>query len=325
MPTGFVFRLFVLLCLLSVGGFGCGSTQQREATEQLMTSDAVDRSVAQMDFRALSGKKVFFDTAYIKNVKGAGFVNAEYIISSLRQQMVAARCLLQDKQEDADYIVEARIGTLGTDRHEVTYGIPANNVLTAASSYVPNAPPLPSLPELSLAKRNEQLAAAKIGAFAYHRETREPVWQSGVSAIRSTTKDTWILGAGPFQRGDIYGGTQFAGTKLEFPMLTSDGSEEAAPLVDYNKPATFNPVLHAQPEPEVKEQSPVGKPKAKADTKPKVVEKPKPIPKTIETSKPVSNPLQAKSHQDKGLKLRLHFDQPPTDKTGTLFPLHSIR
>ncbi len=135
--------------------------------------------------------------------------------------------------------MEARIGVLGNDRHEVTYGMPANNFLSAASSLVPNSPPLPTIPELALAKRNEQLAAAKIGAFAYHRETGEPIWQSGLSTIRSTAKDTWVLGAGPFQRGDIYGGTSFAGTELGFSILPSEEESEVAPLVDYHKPAQF--------------------------------------------------------------------------------------
>src|SRR5262245_18018788 len=77
---------------------GCGSTKSRTATEQLLMSDAVDRAVGQIDFRDLAGQKVFFDTrfivntkdpAFIYNVKGLGYVNAEYVISSLRQQMIA--------------------------------------------------------------------------------------------------------------------------------------------------------------------------------------------------------------------------------------------
>src|SRR5689334_4836831 len=105
-------------------------------------SDALDRAVAQIDFTALSGQKVHFDTKYVQNTKdpsflgnqkGLGFVNAEYVISSLRQQMVAAGLLLQDKPEDADYIVEARLGAVGTDNNEVLFGIPATNLLSSAS------------------------------------------------------------------------------------------------------------------------------------------------------------------------------------------------
>lgn len=315
MKSGFAFRplaVVVLFCL------GCGSTQQREATEQLLTSDAVDRSIAQIDFRALSGKTVYFDTTYLKNIKNVGFVNAEYITSSLRQQLVAARCLLKEEKKDAEYVVEARIGVLGNDRHEVTYGMPANNFLNAASSLVPNSPPLPTLPELALAKRNEQLAAAKIGAFAYHRETGEPVWQSGLSTIRSTAKDTWILGAGPIQRGDIYGKTRFAGSELGFSLLSSDEESESAPLVDYHKPAQFSFRLKTEKKP--------GAIPAKTEEPTKTAEKPKPEePKADKPPAPVPSPAPAKAEAkrdtnplteatkietESGLRLRFQFNEP---------------
>lgn len=320
MKPGFVFCFLVFLL-----SWGCGSTQQREATEQLLTSDAVDRSIAQIDFRALSGKTVFFDTTYLKNIKNVGFVNAEYITSSLRQQLVAARCLLRDDKKDAEYVVEARIGVLGNDRHEVTYGVPANNFLNAASSLVPNSPTLPSMPELALAKRNEALAAAKIGAFAYHRETGEPVWQSGLSTIRSTTKDTWVMGAGPFQRGDIYGGTKFAGTDLGFSILPAAEEAEAAPLVDYHKPAQFasrlkKPKPEEKPAPAVTAEATPEKPQGEAppaNPVPPPAPEPTaaaPIPKSdanAEGSKTDPNPLTSatKLESESGSRLRIHFNQ----------------
>ena len=294
MPRVRGFFRTAMLFLLLLGGAGCGSTQQREATEQLLTSDAVDRSVAQIDFRALSGETVYFDTTYLKNIKGVGFVNAEYITSSLRQQLVAARCLLRDKKEEADYVVEARIGTLGTDRHEVTYGMPANNFLNAASTLVPNSPPLPTLPELALAKRNEQLAAAKIGAFAYHRETGEPVWQSGIAPTRSTAKDIWILGAGPIQRGEIYGGTRFAGTRFGFSHSANGELVEEEPLVDYGKPVVFDPQLH--------------KPKMVASNEPEAGASAGSPTKVSESG--LANSMKSAEELESGLRLRFRFDEP---------------
>ena len=338
MKPGFAFPRWGLVFLLSLGVLGCGSMPQRDATEQLLTSNAVDRSISHLDFRALSGKTVYFDTTYLKDVKGVGFVNAEYITSSLRQQMVAARCLLRDKKEEAEYVVEARIGALGMDRHEVTYGMPANNFLNAASNLVPNSPPLPSLPELSLAKRNEQLAAAKIGAFAYHRETGEPVWQSGIAPIRSIAKDTYLLGAGPFQRGNIYeGGTQFAGTKLSLSMLMSESEETPPPLVDYNKAAYFNPNLHekatASKNENDKDKTPQSPPEKvaakpeKAETASKPAPQTPPVPKappaTAEKASTEAKPvgkisLDPKSWQSQGLRLRFRFDEPPPVKPDPL-------
>ena len=210
---------------------GCGTVKSRSATEQLIMSDAVDRSVSRIDFRPLSGKKVFLDTQFVRSIKGSGFVNADYIISSLRQQMAAAHCMLHEDREDADYIVEARVGTLGSNDHEVNYGIPASNAITAASSLLSAVPMVPSIPEISLAKRNKLVAAAKIAVFAYDRTTREAVWQSGLSMGESTAKATWVLGAGPYESGTVVDRPQFAGIPIRVPLLR-DSREDLAQVVN---------------------------------------------------------------------------------------------
>ncbi len=222
---------------------GCGTTNTRDATHQLLISEAVDRSVAQMDFRSLAGEDVYFNTEYVRNIKGVGFVNAEYIISSLRQQLVASDCRLQDKPEDADFIVEARVGALGADGHEFMLGVPKNDALSGVSAAIPSAPVIPAIPEVSFAKRNAQTGAAKIAVFAYHRETKQPVWQSGISLARSNAKDTWILGAGPFQSGTIHDGTKFAGANLEVPLLHGDEPERPQSSVSYFDEQRFAPPL----------------------------------------------------------------------------------
>lgn len=222
---------------------GCGTTKNTIATEQLLLSDAVDGAVARVDFTPLVHQKVFFDTQYMKNYKGIGFVNIEYVTSSLRQQMVAAGLLLQDKEETADFVVEGRIGALGADSHEVIYGIPSTSVLNDAVNAVAavsRGPKVPGIPELALAKRSNQIAAAKIAFFAYDRETRERVWQSGMMTGRSTAKDLWILGAGPFQRGSIHdGNVKFAGSSLDVPYLNSERKGSHGPIASFKKTTIF--------------------------------------------------------------------------------------
>jgi hypothetical protein len=242
-----------LLAAVVLACAGCGTTKQSEATQQLLASDAVDRSISAIDFRPLAGQKVFFDSKYLTNYKGIGFVNAEYVISSLRQQMFAAGCLLQDKLEDAEYVVEARVGTLGNDEHEIVYGIPANNGLATASAVVPNAPPLPSIPEISVARKHNQRAAAKIAAFAYHRESHSAVWQSGLSVAKSGERDTWILGAGPFERGAIHDGWEFAGTRVGVPWLRRRITPKTGPIAEFSQEMVF-----ARPKPAAAEEQPPG-------------------------------------------------------------------
>lgn len=269
--------LIVLLPLLS----GCGKMLSNSATEQLLTSDAVDQTISKIDFNTLGNKKVYFDTSYIKNIKGVGFVNGDYIISSLRQQIVAANCLIQEKKEDADYVIEARVGTLATNGHEVNYGIPASNMLSSAATLVSSAPVIPTIPEISLAKKNNQIAAAKISVFAYNQKTRERVWQSGVLQSKSTARDTWILGAGPFQRGTIYkGGTEFAGAKLEISLPGGDEFSNES-TVDYLEAARFvetpkAPVINAEVK---KRQVKTLEEWIKSESAEKVKQTPKEVPK----------------------------------------------
>jgi hypothetical protein len=212
-------------CFLVLALFagGCGTTKSYTATEQLLMSDAVDSTISKIDFRPLTGKSVFLDTTYIQ---GAGkivpgvqmpvnLVTADYVISGIRQQMLAAGCNLVEKREDAEIVCEARCGALGTDGHSVIYGIPASNGLSGVGNIVTGTPSIPAIPEISLAKRELKSAAGKVACFAYTRETHEPVWQSGIAQAGSNARDTWFLGIGPWQYGTIYRGTRFAGKRIK--------------------------------------------------------------------------------------------------------------
>lgn len=236
-PAG---RCISLLLLGLVLG-GCGTTKSNTATEQMVNSDAVDMAVAKIDFTPLNGQLIYFDTSYISDYKGVGFVNSAYVISSLRQQMLAAGLLLQEKREEADYIVEARLGTLGIDNHEVVYGIPSNSAVSAgvaAASVYSGVPSPGSIPELSLARRNSQVGAAKIGVFAYDLKSREAVWQSGISVGRSQAKDMWVFGVGPFQKGSFYqGNVRFAGAPSSAELKAREGLN--GPIAAYRDEMVF--------------------------------------------------------------------------------------
>jgi hypothetical protein len=198
---------------LICGGFvhfvGCGATRStdttRTATEQLLISDAIDRAVQSMNLQALAGQSVFLDDTKLTDT-----VDKNYYISTLRQHLLATGCELRDKREDADFIVEARAGAIGTDRNDLLFGIPSMNMPS-----IPLVQPVPAaIPEIPIAKRKDQRGVAKIAVFAYHRATGTPVWQSGIVRQESSANDVWIFGAGPFQRGTIYDETMFAGKAI---------------------------------------------------------------------------------------------------------------
>jgi len=214
-------RLLITVAVLAASSLlpgGCGTTTNRAGTEQLLISDAVDKAVDRIDFRPLQGVKVYLDSRYISSIRTNLFIDSNYVTSSLRQQLTAAGALIQEDREQARLIVEPRIGALGADGHDVTYGVPQSGSLSSAVSAVSGSS-IPAIPEISLGRTDAQSGVAKLVVFAYDRESREPVWQSGLAKAESTSSNTWILGAGPFQRGSIHEGVRFAGREIETPPL----------------------------------------------------------------------------------------------------------
>jgi hypothetical protein len=178
---------------------GCGITRStdtaRAATEQLLVSSAIDQTVSRMDFRLLNGQKVFFDPQYLD-----GTVDKGYLISSIRQHLLACGALLQEDRTRSMVVVEARAGGVGTDRSSLLIGVPQITMPVV----IPGAPS--SIPELPLAKRTDQSGVAKVAVFAYNRLTGERLWQSGALEGSATSKDLWVCGAGPFQTGTVHTG-----------------------------------------------------------------------------------------------------------------------
>lgn len=219
-PTPYHFGGMLAACALCLQT-GCGTTRwsdtQRTATEQLLVSDAVDRSISEIDFASISGRDVYLDARFIN-----AQVDVNYITSTLRQHMLASGCVIKDKPEDAEWVVEVRTGAVGTNRADLLFGLPATNLPTAAAGL-----PATSIPEIPFVKRTAQQGVCKLALFCYDRSTGQPVWQSGVRQVASNAKDVWVFGAGPFQRGTIYDGTKFAGERFNVPL--ADGKRHGQP------------------------------------------------------------------------------------------------
>lgn len=216
---------------------GCGATKSYVATEQLLLSDAVDSSVEQLDFTPLAGQRVFLDTEYVSTVRsktGLGLVGHEYIISSVRERMLMAGCQLCTERDKADTIAELRLGAMATDGHSLVFGLPATNQVS--SIQVDGSRLIPTLPEISMAKRESMTGGAKVAVFAYDRVTREAVWQSGVAHATSDASDTWVLGIGPRQHGSIHEHDQASGREQDRP--TAQTSSVVADQAKHRAPRT---------------------------------------------------------------------------------------
>ena len=161
--------------------------------------------------------------------------DAAYLVSTLRQQILASGGILKEPKDQADYVLEVRAGALGTDHHDVLFGIPATTIPTIVTT-----PGLPTqIPEIPFVKKTDQRAVTKLALFLYNRRTGRPVWQSGTMPEESRAKAVWVFGAGPFQRGSIYRGTKFAGDRLNIPLIDPAREADGASRVAVNDPAFF--------------------------------------------------------------------------------------
>ncbi len=194
-------------------------------TEQLLLTNAWDSALAKVDFRPLTGVPVYLDTTNV------AAVDQGWVVSSLHQAMLTQGVLLRTKPEQAQWIVEARVGAYGTDAYSALVGLPQTTV-------PPTLPGVPAgtIPEVSLLKKSHQEGIAKLALFAYDRASGQLVWSSGTSMATSSAKDLYVGGVGPIQGGTIRGGTTFIGTKIPLPA-DALGPGAAAGEKDKDRPA----------------------------------------------------------------------------------------
>ena len=224
------FRALVSLPMLALLT-GCGTTSwsdtKRTATEQLLVSDAIERAIMKIDMTPLAGHRVFLDTTALNDVG-----DKDYLTSTVRQHVLGCGGVLAEKRDDAEIVLEARAGAIGTDRTSVLLGIPATSVEVAGNGT--------SIPEMALFKRSDQRAVAKINLFAYQRSTGTPVWQSGIANVATHARDRWVMGAGPFQDGRIHDRVEFAGEKIGRPWAkTINDDEDVLATFDLMEPRVF--------------------------------------------------------------------------------------
>ncbi|HVU88949.1 MAG TPA: DUF6655 family protein [Pirellulales bacterium] len=230
---------------------GCGATRSsdsaRTATEQMLMSSAIDRAVNEINLQPLAGKEIYLDTDRL-----TGFADQHYLIGTLRQAMLSNGVQLKPDRASAKYIVEARAGVLGTNSSSVMIGIPATNLPNLGTPGVPSA-----IPEIPFAKTTNQAGIAKIALFAYNQQTGKPIWQSGTFPVVADAKNTWFFGAGPYQRGSIYGDAR--GTN-ERGLLSFRGESIAASAksaIPVTAEAVFDePAEQVASKPDIKDDKP---------------------------------------------------------------------
>ena len=213
--------------LVAVWLSGCGTTRwtdtRRTATEQMLISDAIDRAVSRIDFRLLAGKEVYLDTSFLGET-----VDKEYLTSTLRQQMVSTGCVLKEKREQAAFVVEVRAGTVGTDRHDLLYGVPGFNLPTFAGP-IPGRGAAEHVSGSGLGQADRSAGGRETRCVRLpSRERRRRLAIGGRRRRQQRPRPVGVR-AGPFQRGTIYDHTQFAGDDFHVPLIDGTQTAEGVP------------------------------------------------------------------------------------------------
>ena len=169
---------------------GCASTvtsnTARTAKEQMLLSNAVDQSLAKVDFTPLYDQKVFVDEKYLE------CVDKPYIMGSVRHRVMRAGGYIVDKAEDASIVMEVRSGGVGTDTSESYLGTPEIAL-----------PGMLTVPEIRVAERKSQYGYAKLGLVLYDASTRKILGEGGVAMAQSNDSNSFVMGIGPFQNGSL--------------------------------------------------------------------------------------------------------------------------
>ena len=221
-------RVAVLVAALCAFA-GCGTVKTtgtaRTATEQLLLTNAWDSALHKVDFRPLAGVPVHLDTTNVTAI------DQGWVVSSLKQAMLEQGVLLRQKPEQAQWVVEARVGAYGTDAYNWLLGVPQITVPPTLSGL-----PTGTVPEIPIIKTSDQQGVAKLALFAYDRASGQLVWNSGTMVAVATAKDVHVFGVGPIQSGTIRGGPEFVGVKIPIPTDLGPGAPIPADAASDKKP-----------------------------------------------------------------------------------------
>ena len=204
-------RIHITACLtLALALAGCGTIKTtnspRTGTEQLLLTSAWDDALQKVDFTPLTGVPVFLDTANLAST------DQGWMISSIRQAMLAKGVLLRPKLEQAQWVVVASVGAYGTDEQNWLLGISQTTIPPTITGV-----PAGTIPKISLAERNTQQGVAKLGLFAYERGSGRLAWRSGTVMATSNAKEVYLGGVGPIRTGSIRERADFLG--VEVPIV----------------------------------------------------------------------------------------------------------
>lgn len=156
-------RCVACAALLALTLAGCALTHEqsktpRTATEQLLLSQALERSIARVSMPLPDGATVFVETAGLKH---AAFPDDVFVSDLVASRLATMGARIQKKEEDASYRVRVVVQALGTDQESSFLGMPP-----VTSVLLPFA-----LPEMAVYKQERQNGIARLSLEFFERAT----------------------------------------------------------------------------------------------------------------------------------------------------------
>jgi hypothetical protein len=181
---------FSILLIACTCFTGCASTvtsnTARTAKEQMLLSDAVEKSLSKVDFSPLRNQQVFVDEKYLE------CVDKPFVVGSVRHQVMRHGGRVVDAADAADVVMELRSGAVGTDTTESYLGTPEIAL-----------PGMLTIPEIRLTERKAQYGYAKLGMVLYDAKTRQVLGDGGMAMAESDDNNWYVFGVGPIQNGTL--------------------------------------------------------------------------------------------------------------------------
>jgi hypothetical protein len=173
--------------LLSLTIAGCATDRQtdppRTATEELLVSTAVDRSVEHIKFQLPPDSKVFVDTQYF-DVDGV--VRPKYTVAAVRDQLLRLGAHLVDDRKAADIVMEMRSGAQSIDYSTFLIGIPSFPLPIPFTGTL-------TFPEIAFFKIDRQTGVSKLALTGFSQKEGALVESTGPEYGQSQKKKVIIL------------------------------------------------------------------------------------------------------------------------------------
>ena len=163
----------------------------RNAVQEMLLANAVERGLDQMDFRPLADKKVVLDYVYL-----APQTYKEYFQACAETCLYTSGATIVNKAEEADYIVRLYVGTLATESTSWNIGTPELPVP------IPDTSLNVAIPELPLFQKMTRSGYGKFSFNVLESKTRKPVKVMG-DIIAKTSYINWFICLLPFTSHDM--------------------------------------------------------------------------------------------------------------------------